>query len=157
MEEFRNMEKEDQVIELQCNLDDTTGEDLAYAMDILLEHGALEVFTVPIGMKKGRTGLLLTVLCKVEQRKEMAKLIFQHTTTIGIREHLCNRMILERREIEMNSDLGMVRIKQSAGYGVVKEKREFEDLKAIAKREQMSLSQVRAMLSQTPKFQNEKN
>ncbi|MDO5154609.1 MAG: DUF111 family protein [Eubacteriales bacterium] len=144
--QFRNLEQEDQVLELRCNIDDMTGEDLAYAMDVLLERGALDVYTIPIGMKKGRTGIMLSVLCKEGQRKEMARTIFQYTTTIGIRENVCNRMILGRREYSVDSEWGPIHVKQSGGYGVLREKMEFEELKKIAQREGLSLAQVREII-----------
>ena len=74
------------VYELACNLDDMTGEDIAFAMERLLEAGALDVYTVPIGMKKSRPGVMLCVLCREEQREEMARLLLRHTTTLGVRE-----------------------------------------------------------------------
>lgn len=147
MENIKDTELEDQILELQCNIDDMTGEELAFAMECIMEAGALDVFTIPIGMKKGRTGILLTVLCKLEQRKNMAKIIFQHTTTIGIRETVKNRMILKRNELKKDTSYGMVCVKQSGGYGVIKEKIEFDDVKQIAQREGKSIREIRQEIS----------
>lgn len=74
-----------------------TGEEIGFAMEQLLSGGALDVFTTPIGMKKNRPGVLLSVLCRACDRETMARLIFRHTTTLGIRESLQNRYTLERR------------------------------------------------------------
>lgn len=85
------------VYELACNLDDMTGEDIAFAMERLLEAGALDVYTVPIGMKKSRPGVMLCILCREEQREEMARLLLRHTTTLGVRESRHRRYTLSAR------------------------------------------------------------
>jgi hypothetical protein len=142
-EKMDNVEEMDKVVELRCNLDDMTGEELSYAMDKLLEAGALDVYSVPVGMKKSRTGIMLSVLCKEEQKKIMAHLLFQHTTTLGVREYVCNRMILKREEDTISTEWGPVGVKRSFGYGVMKEKPEYEDLKRIADENGLSIRQVR--------------
>ncbi|MDE6435634.1 MAG: LarC family nickel insertion protein [Lachnospiraceae bacterium] len=141
-------EERDEVLELQCNLDDMPPEELAYAMERLFDAGALDVYTVPIGMKKSRTGIMLSVLCRQEQKSEMAQLIFRHTTTIGIREYVCNRMILKRKEEVRETEYGSVRVKKTYGYGVEKEKLEYEDLKEIANRTGKSIGEIRKDLQE---------
>ena len=76
---------DNQVWELNCNLDDMTAESIAFAMEVLLRAGALDVWAAPITMKKSRLGTLLTVLCRPANREEMAALLLRHTTTIGVR------------------------------------------------------------------------
>ncbi|MCR4688493.1 MAG: nickel pincer cofactor biosynthesis protein LarC [Saccharofermentans sp.] len=117
----------DSVVELQCNLDDMTGEDIGYAASYLMEQGALDVFTTPIGMKKNRPGILLTVLCKIEDKDKFAKLVFENTTTIGIRYQVKERFVLDRRIEEVNTRFGKARVKISEGYGTVKAKPEYDD------------------------------
>ena len=134
----------DEIVELRCNLDDMPPEDLGYAMEVFFAHGALDVFTVPVGMKKSRPGILLTIMCRQQDRDLMARLIFQHTSTIGIREYTCSRMVLSRSERTLDSRFGSVRVKVSDGYGVHKEKMEYEDLKKIAENTGMPLREVRA-------------
>lgn len=146
-EELSNIEDQDEVLELQCNLDDMPPEEIAHAMDLLLGAGALDVYTIPIGMKKSRTGIMLSVLCRQEQKKEMAQLIFRHTTTIGIREYACNRMILRRQEEILNTEYGPVRVKKSYGYGVEKTKPEYEDLKRAAEQTGKSIHEIRKELT----------
>ena len=86
------------ISELCCNLDDMTPEDIGYAAQKLFDGGALDVFTTPIGMKKNRPGTLLSCLCKQSDREKILKLIFKHTSTIGVREYTCERYTLDRRE-----------------------------------------------------------
>lgn len=136
----------DVVLELSCSLDDMTGEDIGYACELLLEQGALEVYTAPVMMKKSRPGNLLTVLCREEDREKMAGLLFAHTTTIGIREKRCRRMMLERREKLAEISEGSIRIKESSGYGVVKSKPEYEDVKKAAKQADVPLAEIRKSL-----------
>lgn len=138
----------DEIAELRCNLDDMTGENIGFAMEALLAGGALDVFTTPIGMKKSRPGVLLTVLCRPAEQEKMAKLLFRHTTTLGVRVGLCSRFTLRRSEEVTQTPYGPVRRKISRGYGVCREKPEYEDLAAIARAQGKSLTQVREMLKE---------
>lgn len=139
-------ETADTVIELQCNLDDMTPEDLGYAEEKLMEAGALDVYTTAIGMKKNRPGVLLSVLAKPEDRDTLTKLLFLHTTTLGVRETEHRRKILTRTAYEKNTPWGPVTVKCAEGWGVQREKPEFEDLRRIAEREHISLSEIRTQL-----------
>ena len=134
--------QEDDVLELSCNLDDMTGEAIGFAMEQLLSAGALDVFTTPIGMKKGRPGVLLTVLCHPMDKELLLSLIFRHTTTLGIRENRLHRYTLNRRTEVVNTPYGPVHQKIAEGYGVERRKYEYEDLARIAREENLSLEQL---------------
>ena len=134
------------VVELRCNLDDMTPEALGYAQEKLWEGGALDVYTVPVGMKKNRPGVLLVTLCRLEQRESMLKLIFKHTRTLGVREVACRRSTLTRREEMEETPYGIVRVKVSEGWGVVRKKPEYEDLARIARELGLSIGEVREKL-----------
>lgn len=121
----------DTMIELACNLDDMTGEDIGYAVEKISEGKAVDVYTTAISMKKSRPGIKLSVLCKPKDKEEVVRDIFHYTTTIGIREYQCRRYILNRTEELRQTPLGKVRVKLSEGYGTRKEKIEYEDLKKI--------------------------
>ncbi len=121
----------DGIVELSCNLDDMTGEDLGFATERLLEAGAKDVYLTPIYMKKNRPGHLLSVLCAPEDEERLAELIFRHTTTIGIRRAAFSRRVLKRREEVVETELGCVRVKVSEGYGVTRVKPEYEDLRVL--------------------------
>lgn len=136
----------DSIVELRCNLDDMTAEDIGFAMEQLLRAGAPEVFTTPIGMKKNRPGTMLTVLCRPDQREEMVRLLLRHTSTLGIRESVCRRFTLTRREETVDTPYGKVRCKISEGYGVCRRKPEYDDLSAIAEAQQLPLSEIRRSL-----------
>ena len=132
----------DEILELNCNIDDMTGEAMGFALEQLMEHGALDAFTVPIGMKKSRPGVMLTVLCKEANKEEMVRLIFRHTTTLGIREKRCQRHILDRRMESVDTPYGKVHRKISTGYGVQRTKYEYNDLARIAREQNLSLFEV---------------
>ena len=136
-------DKTEQVLELSCNVDDMTAEAVSFAMERLFEGGAYEVYTVPIGMKKSRPGTLIRVMCGEEDKERLLQLIFQHTTTIGVRETVTRRYILDRHLDTVHTPYGEVRRKSSSGYGVSRYKYEYEDLARIAREKGMSLEEVR--------------
>ena len=132
----------DRVVELRCNVDDMTGEAIGFALELLLENGALDAFTLPIGMKKSRPGVLITVLCREETKEVMVGLLLKHTTTLGVREFPCRRYTLSRTVETVDTPYGPVRKKVSSGYGVRREKFEYEDLARIARESNLSLSEL---------------
>lgn len=134
------------VVELCCNLDDMTPEALGFAQERLWEAGALDVSTIAVGMKKNRPGVMLICMCREEDREKMLSLLFAHTTTLGVRERLCNRYTLSRSQRTVETEYGPVRVKESAGWGVVREKPEYEDLARIAREKNMTLDQVKRLL-----------
>ena len=140
-------DKTDRVARLSCNVDDMTAESVGHAMEKLFEGGALEVYTTPIGMKKCRPGTLINVLCREKDKEEIIRLIFKHTTTIGIREAVENRYVLDRKIEETDTPFGKVRRKISSGYGVKRVKYEYEDLSRIADERAISLEEVRELVS----------
>ena len=131
-----------EVIELSCNLDDATPENIGFAMELLMEAGALDVYSIPIGMKKGRPGILLSVICEKENRERMVYLLFKHTTTLGIRENRNKRYTLSREVQTVKTVYGNVRKKVSTGYNVQKSKYEHEDIASIAREKNMSILDV---------------
>ena len=139
--------KKDCVIGLECNIDDMTAEEIGFAIDRLLLDGALDVYTIPMGMKKNRPGVLLSVLCKKENKDEIVKSIFINTTTLGIRETEYPRYVLERKTETIDSEFGPIRKKISYGYGVKREKLEYDDVAKAAKENGLSLMEVRSKLN----------
>lgn len=161
------------ICELSCNVDDMTGEDIAFAIETFLQNGALDAFTVPCTMKKGRPGVLVTVLCKDHDQKQMTKLILQHTTTLGVRSAIKKRWILSRtesetvipddmlanvtapnmpagskaHELKTTGDDCTIRSKTSTGFGITRNKYEHDDLEKIARTYGLTLAQVRALLA----------
>ena len=134
----------DRIIELACNLDDMTPEELSFAMEELFTLGALDVYFTSIGMKKSRPGVKLTCMCREKQREQMLECIFKHTTTLGVREYACKRYELGRSEKAVRTQDGEVRVKISSGYGVVREKAEYEDLAALARKSGKTIAQIRS-------------
>ncbi len=128
---------------LECNLDDMTGEDLAFAMEWLFQCGARDVYTQAIGMKKSRPGVLLSVVCARQDADRLAEEIMKHTTTLGIRRQDMSRYVLSRYEEIAETAYGPVRVKHAKGMGADKSKAEYEDLAALARQHGVSLETVR--------------
>ena len=139
--------REGRITEISCNLDDMTGEDIAFAAEHILQAGALDVFTESIYMKKGRPAVKLTVLARPEDEERLAGEIFRHTSTIGVRIHTDRRYELARRSEQRKTPLGTIEVKISEGFGVRKEKIEFASLKEIAETSGKRLAEVRAALA----------
>ncbi len=100
-----------EILELLCNLDDCTGESLGFAMERLFDAGALDVYWTSVGMKKNRPAVLLTCMCRPEDREKMVALLFRHTTTLGVREAVFRRYTLARESRTVPTPDGSVRIK----------------------------------------------
>ena len=139
----------DRICELECNIDDMTAEELAFAAERLMEEGAKDVTLSPVQMKKGRPATLMTVMCSdcLEEKERFVHLIFKYTTTIGIRELISERYILERSEETINTVYGMVRCKKVSGYGVERSKFEYEDLARIAREQGISIAEARGLVT----------
>ena len=132
--------------ELSANVDDMTAEELGYAMERLFAAGAAEVYTIPVGMKKNRPGTMLRAICTPDVRQDVVRAFFQNTSTIGVREMETRRYVLDRRLETRDTGYGSVRVKISEGYGVLREKIEYEDLAVFARREGVSLAEARERL-----------
>jgi hypothetical protein len=134
----------DQVQLLECNLDDVTGETLAYTMERLFAAGALDVWFTPIQMKKNRPGTLLSVLARPEQVTSLAHVILRQTSTLGLRfSMLLERVVAERCVREVETQWGVVRVKEKwlAGERVAISP-EYEDCARIADAQSIPLHQV---------------
>ena len=137
----------DSVCELKCNIDDMTGEEIAFACERIFEAGALDVLTVPATMKKGRPGVVLVALSAPDRKDAVTAAIFRHTSTLGVRETICRRSVLSRREETVTlPDGATLRRKVSEGFGVKREKVEHDDIAAYALSHGLSLSEARRIL-----------
>ncbi|MDD3429803.1 MAG: nickel pincer cofactor biosynthesis protein LarC [Oscillospiraceae bacterium] len=130
------------IAELTCNLDDMTGEAVGAAMQLLLSKGALDVFFTPIQMKKNRPAVMLTVLCQPQQRFVFEQLLLIHTTTLGVRSHLCQRHVLQRSFVAVQTPYGTINVKVAQGDGVKKLKPEYEEVTAASAAHQVSFDTV---------------
>lgn len=136
-------EQKERIIELVCNLDDMTPEELGFTMEELFKLGALDVYFTNIGMKKSRPGVMLTCMCRSDKRDEMLRCIFKHTTTLGVREYVCNRYSLTRSIDTVQTEYGAVRIKKAKGYGVKRSKAEYDDLAKLARENDTTIAEIR--------------
>ena len=128
---------------LEANVDDMTGEQIAFCAQRLRQAGALDAFTTPIQMKKGRPGVKLSVLCEPADLAAMEETFWRHSTTLGVRRTLWQRSKLPRRTETVDTPWGPVRVKLAfLGEELVRCEPEYEDCRAIAEREALPLRQV---------------
>lgn len=135
--------REQKVAVIETTIDDMNPQIYEYAMEKLFKAGALDIYLTQLIMKKGRPGIKLTVLCNSNEKEKMMKIIFEETTTIGLRFYEAGRQTLEREIKEINSALGKVKVKISKlGSRIIKTTPEYEDCKKLAKKLNMPLIEV---------------
>jgi hypothetical protein len=125
--------RRDTVFEISCNLDDMAPEAIGAAFGVLFENGALDVYATPILMKKNRPAVLLSCLCTEDGRGLLAKLMLEHTTTLGVRVTKSSRETLTRATKAVSTEYGDIRVKNAQGFGIKKRKPEYDDVLAAAK------------------------
>lgn len=125
-------EKKPAIVELNCNLDDATGEELGFTLNLLMDEGALDAFIVPIQMKKSRPGYMVVVMAKEEDSDRITNLLLKHTTTLGVRKKICERTVMNREVNEIETSYGTVRVKNAWLGDIHKSKPEYEDVARIA-------------------------
>lgn len=136
-------EQADDVIELAANLDDMTAEEIGFAMEVLLEAGALDVYAESIVMKKSRPAVKLVCMARPADREAMAALMLKHTTTIGLREYRCGRITMARGFEKRQTPWGEVDVKVCRKDGLTKAKAEFDQIAALAKANGLSLREIK--------------
>jgi len=133
----------DRVVVLECALDDATPQVLAHAMELAIEHGALDAMAAPVTMKKGRLGTLLTILATPESETELERLLFRETTTLGIRRREEERVILEREFVTVETPFGRIRVKVASAEGkILNAMPEYEDCRRAAREHDVALRAV---------------
>jgi uncharacterized protein (TIGR00299 family) protein len=140
--ENSNNKTNDRIAQLQCNLDDMTGEAVGFAVNLLLQKGALDVFFVPIQMKKNRPAVLLTCICSEYKAHFFAELMLRHTTTFGVRRTICDRYMLKRKILTKQTLFGDIRVKTGEGYNIKKFKPEYDDIAEAAHLNNISFGEV---------------
>lgn len=133
---------EEEVVVLQANIDDCTGEILGYTSELLFQKGALDVFYIPIYMKKNRPAYTLTVIGRKQDKEELQDIIFQETTTLGIRYQIEERSILKRENIEIPTKYGLLKAKKVIHHGKEYIYPEYESLKKLARENNIPLKEL---------------
>lgn len=133
------------IIVINSNIDDSSGEDLGYVLEKLMDAGALDVSYAPIFMKKNRPAYRLEVICRAETREKLSEIIFDETTTIGVRYYPVQREELTRVRTLVDTELGQIEAKQvSTTSGHTYTYPEYESMKSIASELGISMKSVRA-------------
>ena len=139
----------DEIAVLETNLDDLSAEIVGHCMGRLLDEGALDVYAVPIQMKKSRTGVLLTVLCGLDRVRVMERILFAETTTFGLRRGRVERVKMRRRHETISTAFGGIRMKIGEWEDVVTASPEYEDCRAAAQAHGVPLRAVVAAANAT--------
>lgn len=134
---------DDQMIKLEVNLDNISGEWLGYVMDLLFDAGANDVFYTPIYMKKNRPAFMLQLLCSAEKLPQMKEILFKETTTLGVRYYPLSVHRLERSFRKVTTKWGVVTVKEGYfGGELVQKAPEYEECRQIAEKNQLPLKAV---------------
>jgi uncharacterized protein (TIGR00299 family) protein len=142
---FSDTALEENILVLEANLDDMSPQVYGYFAERALEAGALDVFSIPVQMKKNRPGQLVTVLCKPADREKFSDLLFRETTTLGVRQSHVMRRALQRESIAVETSLGSIRMKIARLHGhILNAAPEYEDCQKIAAERGVPLKQVLA-------------
>lgn len=142
----KSAEKKDTIYKLESNIDDCTGENLGFVMEQLLAAGARDVHYMPVFMKKNRPAWQLNVICKERDIKKLEQIIFQETTTIGIRRQEMERTILRREQITVQTEYGEAQIKVCEINGEKRFYPEYESVAKICRDHHLPFGQVYQML-----------
>ncbi len=134
--------KNNSICVMETNIDDCSGEILGYTSEKLFNAGALDVFFTPIFMKKNRPAYRLTVACKKEDIEKLQNIIFKETTTIGIRYRFEERKVLERKETEIDTKYGKLKVKEVINNGEKYVYPEYESMRKLAKENNIPLKEL---------------
>jgi uncharacterized protein (TIGR00299 family) protein len=131
---------------IEANIDDLNAQVFGHLMEKVLEAGALDVFYTPVQMKKNRPGVLVTLLCRPEERERMSELLFRETTTLGVRYRDEQRQVLQREHVLVETAYGEIRIKvaRAADGRIVNYAPEFDDCRDAAKLHQAPVRDIQA-------------
>lgn len=153
IEENASLQEEGKkVVVVETNIDDMSPEAYEYVMEKLFEGGALDVYFTPVIMKKGRPATKISVLCWDEDTEKISEILFQETTTLGVRKYQVERRVMNRKKITVQTPYGNVEVKLGLlGDKLVKFKPEYEQCRRIARERKLSLSEVYEMVKEACK------
>ena len=139
----------DEVMLVEVNIDDMNPELYSFIFDKLFDNGALDVFVTPVIMKKGRPGNVLSVLCEKGNLREISSILFQETTTIGLRTSVVNRLKLKREVIEIDTKFGKMKAKKVIFNNKVKIVPEYDECRNIAESRNIPLIDIYKMVQES--------
>lgn len=135
-------EQNENLVVMETNIDDCSGEILGYTSEKLFENGALDVFYTPIFMKKNRPAYRLSVACRKEDMFKLQNIIFKETTTIGIRYRFESRTELVREFVEIDTRYGKIKAKKVTNNGETYVYPEYESMKELAEKNNITLKEL---------------
>jgi uncharacterized protein (TIGR00299 family) protein len=153
--ERTDAEADERLLMIETNIDDMSPQLFGHVMDRAFELGALDCYFTPVQMKKNRPGMLLSILCRPNEREKFLQLLFAETTTIGARSYEVERRALPRQTVRVQTKFGAIDVKVVHANGDVRAMPEFEQCRAVAQESGVALREVQdaaraAYLSQKP-------
>lgn len=145
--ELRSDPEEDHVVMIETNMDDINPQLIPHVIEIVIAAGATDAFVVPVIMKKGRPGFLLSVLTAESSLEKIASEIFSQTTTLGLRIQNIRRIKVRRETKTVKTSFGDVKVKESDINGKKRITTEFEECKRIAESTSIPLAEVMQRLN----------
>lgn len=139
---------DDEICKLEVNVDDQTPEQIGFAMETLIDAGALDVYFTPIQMKKNRPAVLITVLCEAKDYRKFCELLFKHTATIGVRYTKFRRLKMTRTFEKVLTPLGVVHVKRACYHDITKATVEYDDCVRLAEINDLPLAEVMKKVNQ---------
>ena len=132
----------DKIILLETNIDDCSGEVLGYTLEKLMDAGAKDAWFSPIYMKKSRPAYALSVMCKPEQESDLIKIIFKHTSAVGMRRSELDRVIMDREPTTVETEFGPVKANMFSYEDIEKTSLEYADVKRLADEKDISINEI---------------
>lgn len=132
----------DEIVVLETNIDDSTAEELGFCLEKLMDAGAKDASFAPIFMKKCRPAYKLTVLCKPDVEEELIKIIFKHTSAVGLRREIKSRVIMDREKTKVMTEYGEVLANKFSYEDFSKVSLEYESAKKLADEKNVSINHI---------------
>ena len=145
----------DQVLIMEANIDDMSGELMGHAMERLMEAGARDVFFTPIFMKKNRPATKLEVICDESYRDLLQEILLTETSTIGIRMHKVDRVVMQRKSLTVKTEYGTLRVKKAIWQHITKYAPEYEDCRKAALKYGVSLREIYQVVQKACQIEQE--
>ena len=148
--------KTENLLLMETNLDDISPEILGFVMEKSFEMGALDCWFTPIQMKKNRPATMVSILCEIEDKEKFSELLYTQTTTLGVRIREIERECLPRETIKIQTEFGKIDIKIARLNGkIVNIKPEYEQIREIAVKSNLSIKEIEEKVTQTFKTKTE--
>lgn len=138
----RQQQYKDRIVLLETNIDDCTSEELGFCLEKLFSAGVRDAWFTPIYMKKGRPAYALSVICSPDDEETAVRIVFQHTSAIGMRRTEKERIVMDREPVSVETPYGSVKAKKCTYHDLSKTVMEYESVKQLAEKQGVSIGAI---------------